>query len=286
MPPYSAGAKAALSHLQAEHPYSSFSLGTWIDTQTGDKLIVIKKKGVSVSRKGYRHVYLRESDKAVMGSSEPPLSSTGDVLVLPDGSLPPICKPTPVKSTLSSSSAAANAALPIQEVYEGLCVSLRSALHRSFGVDVPSQHVPFLPAVLVLAAAMTIKVVVRLLRAILCCFALLFPAYFLLKNTVPADESFDAKRMLKKVLRKEDLPEAHPEKPKGWLGKVAARAMSSITGEALAAAGFTVDITDVAGIAKVARVHLEMTETTCTWVGAFKKWHYVCQQDKVGRISQ
>merc|ERR1712072_1584004 len=175
--------------------------------------------GVSVSRKGYRHVYLRESDKAVMGSSEPPLSSTGDVLVLPDGSLPPICKPTPVKSTLSSSSAAANAALPIQEVYEGLCVSLRSALHRSFGVDVPSQHVPFLPAVLVLAAAMTIKVVVRLLRAILCCFALLFPAYFLLKNTVPADESFDAKRMLKKVFGRRTFRRLTPRSQRDGSGR-------------------------------------------------------------------
>ena len=63
---YSTSSMVVLEHLVSLYPYSSYSLGTWIGS-SGEKLIVIKKKGIAVSRKGYKHVYLDDKSKDIKG---------------------------------------------------------------------------------------------------------------------------------------------------------------------------------------------------------------------------
>ncbi|GMH58748.1 hypothetical protein TrRE_jg781, partial [Triparma retinervis] len=66
MTSYPPSAQAALEHLQSEFPYSSFNLGTWIG-KNGEKLLVVKKKGISVCRLGYKHIYLHSPDTSIRG---------------------------------------------------------------------------------------------------------------------------------------------------------------------------------------------------------------------------
>jgi hypothetical protein len=112
---------------------------------------------------------------------------------------------------------------------------------------------------------------------------LIIPLYAIFSSTVPPDSTFDAKKMLKRVLRKSDLPPSHPSKPKTWFGKAASRAMASVAGEALTALGYEVEIRDFGGCVKVARVRLEATGSNCVWVGVFNKWYFVTQTDDQGR---
>ncbi|EED96130.1 predicted protein, partial [Thalassiosira pseudonana CCMP1335] len=68
-----------------------------------------------------------------------------------------------------------------------------------------------------------------------------------LMSTCPRDDTFDGKRELKRVLRGENLPENHPNKPKGFLEKALAKVSASIEAEAAAFAGCKVDILDIMG---------------------------------------
>jgi len=90
-------------------------------------------------------------------------------------------------------------------------------------------------------------------------------------------ESFDAKKELKRILRKENLPDDHPEKPKGWLGKMASKAIASVAGEAMTAAGYTIKFDDFAGVVRIAEVELDVDKSTLVWVGVVNKWYFLKQ---------
>ena len=57
----------------------------------------------------------------------------------------------------------------------------------------------------------------------------------------PANDTFDAKKELKRVLRGQHLPEGHQDKPAGdWLSRTVARVTASVAAEAATALGYEV----------------------------------------------
>jgi hypothetical protein len=94
-------------------------------------------------------------------------------------------------------------------------------------------------------------------------------------QTIPSNQSFDAKRELKRVLRGENLPADHPEKPKTWLEQTLSRVGATVAAEVAMGLGYEVSLTNVVGVAKVAYVRLPMAKMNCYWLGVFGKWYYV-----------
>ena len=61
-------------------------------------------------------------------------------------------------------------------------------------------------------------------------------------STCPTNESFDAKRELKRVLRGDYKADTDPSKPKNFLEKALAKVTASVEAEAAAFAGCNVEI--------------------------------------------
>jgi hypothetical protein len=67
-------------------------------------------------------------------------------------------------------------------------------------------------------------------------------AGFYLMTTCPTNESFDAKKELKRVLRGYYKPDSDPSKPKNFLEKALAKVNATVEAEAAAFAGCNVEI--------------------------------------------
>jgi hypothetical protein len=137
------------------------------------------------------------------------------------------------------------------------------------------HHVPFLLGLGLLLASVLARLVAAN-RGL----ALLVPLCGALRLTLPPVSSFDAKKELKRVLRKDQLPAEHPDKPKGWFEKMATKAAASVAGELLASAGYEVRSATYLGLAHVVEVDLDATGTRCRWVGAFNKFYFIGQSDR------
>lgn len=95
-------------------------------------------------------------------------------------------------------------------------------------------------------------------------------------QTCPADDSFDAKRELKRVMRGHHLPDDHPDKPRGFLSETLARLQATVTAEvATGFMGYEVTMINLAGAAKVASVRVPAAKMDYFWVGVVGRWFYV-----------
>ena len=266
-------AQVALGHLQKEHPHSAFTIGSFVNPN-GDKVFIVKRKGIATSRRGFPSIWLRASDKCVVGGAEA-FAQRGEVLVTADGRLP-----TPTLAPRKSSAQG------------GTQSSLDDVAERAkrFNLDKDDPNLPFILGGLVVVVAVAFKVLAAFRS-----FIVLLPLYLVFKNTQPKD--FDVKKevrakkaltvdnshrcsdsllssplsQLKRVLRKEILPDSHPDKPKGWLGKMATKAAASLAGEAMTAAGYKVRYDEFLGCIRIAMVELDLDGSTCMWVGCLNK---------------
>lgn len=104
---------------------------------------------------------------------------------------------------------------------------------------------------------------------------LLVPLLLYAAQTCPSDDSFDAKKEIKRVLRGVHLPENHPDKPKTWLAKTVAKVQASVVTEASTAFGYEVTLTKMWVFATVVCAHVPVARVDCYWIGIFGKWRYV-----------
>eukprot|EP00804_Cyclotella_cryptica_P010546 CCRYP_016321-RA/>CCRYP_016321-RA protein AED:0.44 eAED:0.44 QI:185/1/1/1/1/1/3/421/180 len=100
-----------------------------------------------------------------------------------------------------------------------------------------------------------------------------------LMTTCPSNDSFDAKRELKRVLRGENLPEDHPDKPKNFLQKTIAKVNATIQAETDAFVGCKVEIVDLMGLLKIASILSPTSNKYYYWLGAVNKWRYLMTRD-------
>ncbi len=93
-------------------------------------------------------------------------------------------------------------------------------------------------AVLTIITILTILRILSNLKFLL--QAILFPlAILYAMHTCPPNESFDAKKELKRVLRGHHLPDGHEGKPKNdWISRTVARVTASVAAEAATALGY------------------------------------------------
>ena len=109
------------------------------------------------------------------------------------------------------------------------------------------------------------------------------PCLLLLTFTCPSVDSFQAKKELKRVYRGQHLPDKHPDKPKSWLAKAAARVGASVGVEIFAAGGFETTFSPVViwasvppvCLARFANVKINATGESFVWIGIVNKWYFL-----------
>lgn len=125
-----------------------------------------------------------------------------------------------------------------------------------------------------------------LLKALTASFTLyvgLLPFLYLYGlQTCPSQESFDAKAELKRVLRGDQLPADHPQKPKsGTFSSFLNGAMAAMTAEMATLPGYEVELWNLYGAAWVVTMTIPTSDLACTWIGCNHKWYY-CGSRRLG----
>lgn len=109
------------------------------------------------------------------------------------------------------------------------------ALHL---MEDPSQALMFFAVIV--ASAVVMKIV---FEAMFVVYIIAFPIIYLYAvQKCPSNESFDAKKELKRVLRGYHLPDNDPNKPKGLIGETLARVQASAATEVAMAPGYEITI--------------------------------------------
>lgn len=99
--------------------------------------------------------------------------------------------------------------------------------------------------------------------------------YMYLWHTCPSKESFDSRKELKRVLRGHHLPDDHPDKPKGYLESMMARAAASVTAESAVLIGSKLELTSYKGAFILAQMELPAQKMTVYWLGIAGQWRYI-----------
>lgn len=97
---------------------------------------------------------------------------------------------------------------------------------------------------------------------------LLLPAVYLYASAnCPSNESFEAKKELKRVMRGAHLPAEH--QPKGFFEQGLNRLAASVTAEIATSLGYDIGVTDYFGAAKMTCVTVPVAGAEYYWLGIF-----------------
>ena len=271
-------ASAVLAHLQKAHPHSSFSVGSF-KGDTGETQFVLKRGGLSVSRMGCKVLSLRSSDNAILGDGVVILNGNGTLPATRPSPVAPPAAAAPRAPDFSAEDWLKDVAKIAKTCYTEVLAAVTSPNFSQ------SKHYPFVMFGVGIFFMMIMKVFFRLLSFRF--FCLLIPLFLALRATCPPSDSFDVKKELKRVLRKELSPPEPPPSasaapsllfadPVKWFKGAATKAAASVAGEATVALGYDMQIVDYAGAVRVATVKFQaIGEKDCIWVGCFNKWYYM-----------
>mmetsp|Transcript_40182 Transcript_40182/g.70698 ORF Transcript_40182/g.70698 Transcript_40182/m.70698 type:complete len:194 (-) Transcript_40182:596-1177(-) len=104
--------------------------------------------------------------------------------------------------------------------------------------------------------------------------------YLYLASNCPSNDTFDAKKELKRVMRGAHLPEEH--QPKGFFEQGLNRLAASVTTELATSLGYEISMTDCFGAAKMATVKVPVANAEYYWIGVVGKWRYIGQREIPG----
>ena len=263
-----AASKAALNHLKKLKPFDGWSI------EQHDKGFRLLRRKVPLTDNYFLDIHhdAGASDAVVGILTKPRLGgSKAYAQVLVDKAGKPVTK----RQTLSVQFSASTTTTPSRSTAAG---------SSSTATDTGASDIPVLTdeqnMQLIKFGAMAIggfAVLRFVLNAAAILYILALPVLYLyLVQTVPSDESFEAKKQLKRVMRGHHLPDDHPDKPKGFLSETLARLTATVTAEvATGLAGYEVTLISLAGAAKVVCVRVPAAQMDYYWVGAVGRWVYV-----------
>jgi len=143
-------------------------------------------------------------------------------------------------------------------------------------IDTISNELLIQYGLMAIGALLILKLIFTALNMIIL-FAL--PVIYLYASAnCPSNDTFDAKKELKRVMRGAHLPEEH--QPKGFFEKGVAKLTASITTEIATSLGYEIRINDYFGIAKMASVKVPVSGPyEYYWIGIFDRWRYMGQRE-------
>ena len=134
--------------------------------------------------------------------------------------------------------------------------------------NVDSNHILAGAVVAILCTSLLINLIKICTRVLF----IFIPLYVVMVCTCPRASDFDAKKELKRILRGSDLPDDHPDKPKSWLEKTAAKISASVQVELTTAAGYEVSIENYFNAFQVALVRVHAINSEFVFIGCLNKW--------------
>jgi len=143
-------------------------------------------------------------------------------------------------------------------------------------IDTISNELLIQYGLMAIGALLIFKLIFTALNMIIL-FAL--PVIYLYASAnCPSNDTFDAKKELKRVMRGAHLPEEH--QPKGFFEKGLNKLTASITTELATSLGYEIRINDYFGAAaKMASVKVPVAGYEYYWIGIFDRWRYMGQKE-------
>ena len=304
--------KAAIRQLNVLKPTDGYAAESY-QSSSGRVQVLLRRRNVQLGESGFEDLVLDPDTRCVVGVNEyiDPLNkyARGVVLVEKDGSVcrdhrevrrltvPSVASQQPrsnnntTNNDRSREQPETQRQNPQNNIISGPSTVMSDAVDAiaalTRGDPLTSRHNLALMYSIgfVLVTTSILRVIMSAMFAI---WILAFPlAYLCGVQACPTNASFDAKKELKRVMRGHQLPEDHPDKPKGWLAENLARVAATVTTElATGLSGYEVEMWDVAGAAKVATVRVASINAECVWIGWFGRWTYVYQREIEPRSHQ
>eukprot|EP00543_Licmophora_paradoxa_P008979 CAMPEP_0202442804 /NCGR_PEP_ID=MMETSP1360-20130828/2165_1 /ASSEMBLY_ACC=CAM_ASM_000848 /TAXON_ID=515479 /ORGANISM="Licmophora paradoxa, Strain CCMP2313" /LENGTH=292 /DNA_ID=CAMNT_0049058261 /DNA_START=28 /DNA_END=906 /DNA_ORIENTATION=- len=272
--PLTESSRKALLHLKAIRPYDGWT----IEMHGTTKEIRVVRRGIPLTDNYFNDIHYDAISDSVVGILVKGPPTKAQVLVdehgKPIGRTPAIIhvttwNPNAPYSRNNQKSRASNQA----------GVSTTSSATPTATGGVQSQFSQEQNQLLLKYAGFAIAFAVAvkaLMNAVFALYIILLPILYLYAlSTAPHEDSFDAKKELKRVMRGHHLPEDHPDKPKGWFSETLSRMQAAVTTELATGLGYQITMTSLGGAAIVTRVDVPSVNQCFYWVGVFNKWRYL-----------
>jgi len=300
--------KEAFSHLNSIKPYDGWSLDKYVDSRN-QTLVMLKRRNAPLSDRGFSELALEKETGCVVGIVSH-IGETGNcayirgvALVEKDGNL--LNGADEQRFTIDKSSASSGneqgkekKELKLEEVKaemrqnrESATKSIRQRASEKRNSETnnmaSSNRQSSVTGVLtddqnkeLIKLAMKVVGVATLFRIFSSTFfsasILLLPLAALYgKQTCPNQDTFDAKKELKRVLRGNYEPQTQPEKPKNWLTETMTRVQASITAEVATGLGHEVSFLNLFGVCTLVTVKVPAMQLELYFIGIFDNWRYI-----------
>lgn len=297
----------ALQHLKSLKPYDGWSLDSYTNA-TGEKLVMIKRRNIPLYKKGLQCIAYDELDtKCIIGIT----SSIGDTgktmycrgVVLVDKNGDVVRDQKDVRIRLNKMEVdSVKREKEVNEARKATRKNIQNARNatqrqqneRSSGGSAGNNNSFDATNLSTLSEEQTTEMAklglyliggLTILRIIASVFfsvyVVVLPLIILYAmSTCPKNDSFDAKKELKRVLRGHHLPENHPNKPKDdWLSNTIARVTASVATELATSLGYELSFISLFGGCTLTTVIVPSVKQEFFWIGIFEKWHYVYKRE-------
>eukprot|EP00578_Thalassiosira_sp_NH16_P012221 CAMPEP_0181118134 /NCGR_PEP_ID=MMETSP1071-20121207/22907_1 /TAXON_ID=35127 /ORGANISM="Thalassiosira sp., Strain NH16" /LENGTH=289 /DNA_ID=CAMNT_0023202595 /DNA_START=8 /DNA_END=877 /DNA_ORIENTATION=+ len=272
--------KAALQHLRRLKPLDGYSIERYL-ASSGRLQVRLKRRNVPVRDAGFEDIVLDGSTGRVVGLQV--LTSRGDagrgvVLIDDDGR---ICNDdSQIMVRMADAVVSTTSSVSGSQRRASSSSGMSSSAARSATTPLSDANNELLLkyGLAALGALVALKIIFAALNIL---SIILLPVAFLYAcSNCPTNDSFDAKRELKRVMRGAHLPEEH--QPKGFFEQKFNRLAASVTAELATSLGYEIGMTDFVGAAKMAAVKVPVASAEYYWIGILGKWRYIGQREITG----
>ena len=250
----------ALQHLRNLKPYDGWSIDTYTSS-VGRELVMLRRRNVPLYKKGFECVIYDDLDTqcvvgitSFIGDTDNNQFCRGIVLVDKNGVVTRDQKEVRItlkknKVDIAKKGKEINQARPVkkQNLKESRASSRSGKTRNPNSNPQNSAALQNLPNDQTSELARLGLILIGILTILRILSSLFFSVYVLVVPLVvlyglsncPSNESFDAKKELKRVLRGHHLPSNHPDKPKeDWLSNTIARVTASVATELATSLGY------------------------------------------------
>lgn len=295
--------KKAFAHLNSIKPYDGWSIDMYVNS-FNKTLVMLKRRNVPLSDRGFVELALEKDTQCVVGivshigDADNCAYARGVALVEKNGKILHGVKekrftidqnPTPsdnehkrekkelnlkeVRAEMRQNQESARNSIKKREKKNEIDIMSssngQSSVTNGLTDDQNKQLIKL--AMMTIGAATAFRIL----------SSLLFPAFMLalsfplLYSTCPNQDTFDAKKELKRVLRGKYEPQTQQDKPQNWFSETVTRIQASVTAEVATGLGHEISFLDVFGACTFVTVHVPSMRLKLYFIGIFNEWRYI-----------
>jgi len=271
-----------LNHLSKLKPNDGWSIEPYISAK-GELLMTLNRGNVPVcgyvngEQLRFKELILDSSSGCVVGVTSYIRDSKkygkGPVLVEKDGSMTGGQQQRELRVTLS------DAKVSLKEFQAERANNVERASRISTSTQNKSNNMDQELVYKIVFLSMLAYSLLRLVTSFI--YFVVIPGFICyLLQTCPVVDSFEPKVEMKRVLRGDNLPENHPNKPSSsFLSQTFARVKASVSTEIATSLGYEVSLQTFYGLFIIANVRVQSMNSDLYWIGALDKWTFVYQRD-------